>query len=342
MNVLKLNDILSGDSDKIIKILESMGYDEIKERKGQKGSYLAFPNLDGDNKTACNIYIDSLNYNNYTRAKKGNIYTLIMDTLDINFPKALEYVAQVLKLDKNALNKKIEYPFGGFYKKITQSNEEPEYAMKTYDLAILDEYAHQYSRLFFEDGISYYSQYKFGIGYDIWSNRITIPEYTFDGKLCGIMGRLNDKNCPHEDRWLPIIPCSRDLTLYGYTNNYKKIKEKDLVIIGESEKFPMQLNSMRCGIGLATCGHYISDIQAKYIKGLQTSKIILAYDEGQDEEFIREQAKKLQMQNHFLTNTVGYVYDKENDILKKGSKDSPSDCSKEDFLKLIRKHVVWL
>lgn len=342
MNVLKLNNILSGNADKIIIILESMGYIEIREKRGRKGNYLVFPNIDGDNKGACNVYIDSLNYNNYTRNKRGNIYTLIMDTLNINFPKALEYVAQILKLNKNALNEDVQYPFGGFYKSIIQSNEEPEFSMQTYDLDVLDEYSNKYSKLFFEDGINYSSQQKYGIGYDIWSNRITIPEYTLDGKLCGIMGRLNDKNCAHDDRWLPIIPCSRDLTVFGYTENYKKIKEKDLVIVGESEKFPMQLNSMRCGIGLATCGHYISDVQAKYIKGLQTSKIILAYDEGQDEDFIREQAEKLQMQNHFLTNTVGYIYDKENDILKKGSKDSPSDCSKEDFLKLIRKHVVWL
>ena len=69
-------------------------------------------------------------------------------------------------------------------------------------------------------------------------------------------------------------------------------------------------------------------------KTLQVLAILLDYKQNNEE--------KLQMQNHFLTNTVGYVYDKENDILKKGSKDSPSDCSKEDFLKLIRKHVVWL
>lgn len=342
MNVLKLNDILSGDTDKIIQVLESMGYEEIREKRGQKGGYLAFPNLDGDNKTACNVYIDSLNYNNYTRGKKGNIYTLIMDTKHCNFPQALEYVAQILKLDKNALNKKIEYPFGGFYRNIIRSCEEPEYAMKIYDKSILEEYSNKYSRMFFEDGISYISQSKYGVGYDIWSNRITIPEYTLDGKLCGIMGRLNEKNCNHDDRWLPIIPCSRDLTLYGYTSNYKKIKEKDLVIVGESEKFPMQLNSMRCGIGLATCGHYISDVQAKYIKGLQTSKIILAYDEGQDEEFIREQAEKLKLENSFLKNRVGYVYDKDNDILKKGSKASPSDCNKKDFTNLMKNHVIWL
>lgn len=342
MNVIKLNEILSGDTDKIIQVLESMGYDEIRERKGQKGSYLAFPNLDGDNKTACNIYVDSLNYNNYTRNKRGNIYTLIMDTLDINFPKSLEYVAKVLNINKNDIDKKIQYPFGGFYKKIIREIEEPEMTMKTYDISVLEEYKNQYSQLFFEDGIDFISQSRFNIGYDIWSNRITIPEFTLDGKLCGIMGRLNDKNCAHEDRWLPIIPCSRDLTLFGYTDNYKKIKEKDLVIIGESEKFPMQLNSMHCEIGLATCGHFISTVQAKYIKGLQTSRIVLAYDEGQDEDFIRAQAEKLLLRNHFLSNKVGYIFDKDNEILKKGSKDSPSDCSKKDFLNLIKNHIVWL
>lgn len=342
MNVLKINEYLSGNSDKIIQVLESMGFEDIREHKGNKGSYLAFPNLDGDNKGACNIYIDSLNYINYTRGKKGNIYTLIMDTKELPFPKALEYVAKVLDLDSENLNEEIIYPFGGFYREIIRNTEEPEYSMPTYDLSVLSEYLGQYSELFFKDGISYGSQSKFMVGYDIWSNRIVIPEITLDGKLCGIMGRLNDSKCEHEERWLPIIPCSRQYTLYGYTNNYKTIKEKDLCVLLESEKGVMQLDTMRCNVGLATCGDHISDIQAKYIKGLNTSKIVLAYDEGLEEDFIREQAEKISLNNSFIKNKVGYIYDRDNDILKKGSKASPSDVGKKGFLELMKKHIIWL
>ena len=208
--------------------------------------------------------------------------------------------------------------------------------------SILDDYINQYSQLFFEDGISYDSQDKYKVGYDIWSNRITIPEYTLDGKLCGIMGRLNDKNCEHEERWLPLIPCSRNMTLYGYTTNYNKIQQKDLCIILESEKAVMQLNTMRCDIGIATCTDKISDIQAKYIKGMNAKRNIVAYDEGLEEEYIREQAMKIKINNPVFRNKVGYIYDRTGEILKKGSKDSPSDLGKAAFSELMKNHVVWI
>lgn len=342
MNVLRLNEILSGDEDKIAKVLDSLGFEDIVKKHGSSGDYFVFANLDGDNKTAINVYINSLNYNNYTRMIKGNIYTLVMDVKKINFPKALEYITTVLKLDKDSLKENIEYPFGGFYRNLIRESQEPEYAMKTYDISILDEFAGKYSRLFFEDGISYDSQRLYGVGYDICSKRITIPEWTLDGKLCGIMGRLNDKHCTHEDRWLPLIPCSRPLTLYGYINNYKHIKQKDICIIGESEKSPMQLSSFKCNVGLASCGDNISDIQAKYIKGLNTSKIIIAYDEGLEEDLIRSQAEKLKVDNYLFKNCVGYIYDRNHEIMKKGSKCSPSDLGKKAFAELVKKHTVWI
>ena len=343
MNVLKLNEIISNDSDALYSIIESLGYNNITEKRGNHGGYFAFPNLDGDNKGAINVYKQSLNYNNYTRGgHKGNIYTLIMEVKKINFPKALDYAAKVLNLDKNDLDSKIEYPFGGFYLDIIKGVQEPELAMKTYDISILDDYANKYSQLFFEDGIDYETQQEYGVGYDVWSNRITIPEFTFDGKLCGIMGRLNERECAHEDRWLPIIPCSRNLTLYGYVTNYNNIKQRDLCIIEESEKGVQQMNTMNCKVGLASCGDNISTIQQKYIKALNVSRTILAYDEGLEEDYIRSQAEKLKMDNCFMKNKVGYIYDKKHEIMKKGSKCAPSDLGKQGFSELVKHHVVWI
>lgn len=342
MNVLRLNEILSGDDEKIAKVLNSLGFEDIVKKHGSSGDYFVFANLDGDNKTAINVYINSLNYNNYTRMIKGNIYTLVMDIKKINFPSSLEYITKVLNLNKDDIKQDIQYPFGGFYRSLIRESKEPEFSMKTYDTSILDEFAGKYSRLFFEDGISYDSQKNYGVGYDICSKRITIPEWTLDGKLCGIMGRLNDKNCAHEERWIPLIPCSRPLTIYGYLNNYKYIKQKDLCIVCESEKAPMQLSSFRCNLGLATCGDDISEIQAKYIKGLNTSKIILAYDEGLEEDLVRSQAEKLIVNNYLFKNKVGYIYDRKNEIMRKGSKCAPSDLGKKGFAELVKKHTVWI
>ena len=73
-----------------------------------------------------------------------------------------------------------------------------------------------------------------------------------------------------------------------------------------------------------------------------TSKIILAYDEGLEEDQIRTQAEKLILDNAMFRNKVGYVFDRDNSILPKGSKASPSDLGKDAFLELIKNHVTYI
>ena len=73
-----------------------------------------------------------------------------------------------------------------------------------------------------------------------------------------------------------------------------------------------------------------------------TKKIVLAYDEGLEEDNVRMQAEKLVLNNAVFKNRVGYIYDKNNLILPKGSKASPSDLGKDAFLELMKNHIVWL
>ena len=288
------------------------------------------------------LSLESLKFVCFSTNEYGNIYTLVMKNKNLEFPQALNYIAKFLGLSKSELNTKIKYPFSGFYKGLMKEISEPENTMKTFDESILDEYSNKYNLMFLNDGINFTTQKEFNIGYDVETDRITIPEYTLDGKLCGIMGRLNDSKCDKHERWLPIIPCSRSLTLYGYHKNYAEIQKRSLVIIGESEKFVQQLHSMNCNIGLALCGCDISAVQAKYIKSLMTNRVILALDEGLEEEQIRMQAEKLIVNNKMFKNKVGYIYDRENELIPKGSKGSPSDFGKEIFLELCKSYVVWI
>lgn len=317
-----------------------MDYTQITYRN-QKNE-LRFSREDGHNPTAMRLKLDTLKFDGFSINAHGNLYSLVMQTKNLSFPKALKYIAETLGLEKSQFSKKIRYPFGGFYKGLMKEIQEPEYSMTTYDESILDEYTGKYNLMFFKDGITFETQEHFNVGFDLESLRITVPEYTLDGKLCGIMGRLNDSKCSKDERWLPIIPCSRSLTLYGYHHNYEFIQQKNIVVVGESEKFVQQLHSMGSCIGLATCGCDVSDIQAKHLKALMTSKIILAYDEGLEEEQIRLQAQKLILNNAVFHNRVGYVFDRENLILPKGSKASPSDLGKDAFTELIKNHVTWL
>lgn len=317
-----------------------MGYAQITYRK-QKNE-LRFSREEGSNPTAMRLKLDTLKFDGFSINAHGNLFSLVMLSQNLNFPKALNYIAKELGLKKSQFSGKIRYPFSGFYRGLIREIEEPESTMPTYDDLEIEEYLGKYSTMFLRDGIGFQTQEFFKVGFDLESCRITIPEYTLDGRLCGVMGRLNDTKCPKEDRWMPIIPCSRSLTLYGYHRNYDFIQQKNLVIIGESEKFVQQLHSMGCRVGLASCGCNISSVQSKYLKALMTKKVVLAFDEGLEEENVRAQAEKLVLNNAVFKNRVGYIYDKENQILPKGSKASPSDLGKDAFLELMKHHVVWL
>ena len=317
-----------------------MDYTQITYRN-QKNE-LRFSREDGHNPTAMRLKLDTLKFDGFSINAHGNLYSLVMKTKHLSFPKALKYIAETLGLEKSQYRQKIRYPFGGFYKGLMREIREPEYSMTTYDDSILNDYIGKYNLMFFKDGINFQTQQFFNVGFDIETLRITVPEYTLDGRLCGIMGRLNDSRCPKDERWLPIIPCSRSLTLYGYHHNYETIQQKNIVVVGESEKFVQQLHSMGSYVGLATCGCDVSEIQAKHLKALMTSKIILAYDEGLEEDQIRTQAEKLILDNAMFRNKVGYVFDRDNLILPKGSKASPSDLGKGAFLELIKNHVTYI
>lgn len=340
VNALSLSNYLSNNLDACIALLESMDYTQITYRNQR--NEIRFSREDGHNPTAMRLKLDTLKFDGFSINLHGNLYSLVMYTKNLSFPNALKYIAETLGLEKRQFSKRIRYPFGGFYRGLMKEIQEPEYSMETYDDSILLEYSNRYNLLFLKDGISFQTQEHFNVGFDIETLRITVPEYTLDGRLCGIMGRLNDSQCAKEDRWLPIIPCSRSLTLYGYHHNYETIQQKNIVIVGESEKFVQQLHSMGKYTGLATCGCDVSDVQARHLKALMTSKIILAYDEGLEEEQIRAQAEKLVLNNAIFKNQVGYIFDREHEILPEGSKASPSDFGINAMNELIKSHVVWL
>ena len=340
MNVITVTEYLSERYEIVADILEELGFCKIRFDKEKR--QFRFARSENSNPTSILLDLNSLRYFCFSTNDKGNLYTLIMNKKSINFPEALEFAAKKAGIEKTDSNRNITLPFGGFYKNIREKALEPENSIITYPVSLLGDYADIPNMMFYKDGIGLDVQKEYNIGYDIITNRITVPIWTLKGELCGIMGRLNDNNCPHEDRWLPIIPCSRSLTVFGYHRNYKTIQEKSLCIITESEKAPMQAASMGCNCVLSVSGCHISSTQSRYIKSLLTDRIIIAFDEGLDEDFVRSEAEKLITDNYILKNKVGYVWDTDNEILKKGCKQSITDLGKEKFAYAVKRKVKWL
>lgn len=340
MNVIKLNEYLSGNRDAIEALLEHLECANITFNYAK--NEFRCSREEGKNPTAVRINVNSLGFKCYSTNEQGSIYNFVMSKKKITFPSALRWVTQVLDLDCDEFKTRIQVPFDGFYKTLIRSIEEPELMIPRLDLNILNQFGLSSTISFIQDGIGIKTQEKFRLGYDIETNRITIPQWDINGNLIGIMGRSNDPDIPSEYRWIPIIPCSRSFTLFGYWQNYAKIQQQQLCIITESEKGVMQLDSMRFPYGVATCTNSISKVQEKYIKALRVEKIIIAYDQGIEEERIRYEVEKLKMRNEIYSkSSVGYIFDKNGEILPRDSKMSPTDVSISKFRKLVNCYTVW-
>lgn len=339
MNAALLSQHISGNEDMVFSILETLGYQNITYNPSKK--QFRFARDYGTNPTSTILDCISLRFYCFSTGNKGNIFTLIMDRVKCSFPDSLKFCASVLDLDETAFSIKVKYPFHGFYRNLVPDNDY-NFDIPTIPEETLAPYLGKYNTLFFHDGIDYLTQELYQIGYDELSNRITIPERTFNGDLCGIMGRLNEVDCPHVDRWYPLVECSRNKTLFGLVQNYQRIIEARTVVLFESEKAPMQCNSFGSKVALGLCGCHVSLAQKSMLLSMRPLKIILALDEGLEEEMVRYEASKLVQDNIISKTKVGYVWDENHEIISSGSKKNAADMGREAYKELLTKKVRWL
>ena len=211
MNVAKLNERISGDKDAIETLLACSDCTNISYNANHDN--FRFSLYEGGNPTASVLDAKSLKFICFSSGDRGSIFNVIMLKKKKTFPEAVKWAARALKMDENELNRPTKLPFDGFYKDLRRGQNDLEWNMKTYPVEILREFGHVNTLAFLKDGINLKIQERFELGYDIQTDRITIPQWNINGELVGVMGRSNDPNIPHNQRWLPIIPCSRSHTL---------------------------------------------------------------------------------------------------------------------------------
>lgn len=341
MDVHSLKNYLINNEDSIYDVLENTGFHYIDDTFNGGLEFRCAWSED-ENPTAVRVNKETLDAQCFSRGVKGDLITLIQEKLNCSFPKSLRVISNIVNFKET---EQIQYqlPFGGFYTKIKKLRNDDIIDIETYSESILEEYCQLPNTMFMEDGISPQVQMKFKVGYSTSTNRITVPWYSMDGtSVIGIMGRLNKREVTtEENKWFPVISFPKSKGLYGFSENYKTIREKGIVMISESEKGTMQLLSKGLPIGLSLGGNSLSKIQANHIKSMFPETILVGFDEGLDEDHSRAVAQELKMQNYFK-NKVGYIYDKSGLYLKKGMKQSPSDLPKKELHKLIKECVTWV
>ena len=340
MDVYSLKNYLIANEDMIYNVLEKVGFTDISDNFNH-GLEFRCAWEDGGNPTSVRVIKDNLRAQCFSKNINGDIITLVEAKLNCGFTKAVDVIGKVVNFN-DVKKEEYEIPFDGFFKKVKKMQDNKYVEIETYDESILNDFEIVPNQMFLEDGIDSNIQLKYQIGYDVRTDRITVVWRGFGGKIVGLMGRLNRREVfDKENKWFPIIPFPKSRALFGFSENYRNIQSKSGVIISESEKSTMALESKGIGIGVSIGGSSLSQFQANNIKSLFPNIIIVALDEGLDEEVSVHMAEQLKMDSLY-SNKVGYIYDKNNLILPKGSKLAPADLHKDDLSRLMKNHIKWI
>ena len=318
----------------IINILEI--YDFYKPRL--KNNEIRCGIAEGHDTTAIRIKLEN-NENLFVKDFVRNFnYDLITYIIKI---RKLEFI-DVVKTIKSEIGITDFYSFntqksifGGFYDKIRKHNSEL-YA-KSYDENILNEYQNVYNTRFAKDNISFATQEYFQIGYNLETQRITIPIRNAYGEIIGIKGRANWEVDAEEPKYLYLVSCLMSSTLYGYCQNYKYLVNDDIIIF-EAEKSVLQCHSYGIYNCVSLGSNSLSTTQCKLLMELNPKRIIFMLDKDLDYENTKINVAKLSAFTRMSDVQICWWDWTKNKTLP--NKSSPSDFGRKIFKDILNNEIV--
>ncbi|WP_079709756.1 hypothetical protein [Paraliobacillus ryukyuensis] len=197
--------------------------------------------------------------------------------------------------------------------------------------SVLDQFVNEPHQIFVDDGITTVANKEFEIGFDVQTERITIPIRDKAGMLVGVKGRATKEEDMGNYKYLPIYAFQKSKELYNLHRSLPYIKRDKEIILFESEKSPIKAWQFGINNTVSQMGLDITKVQAEIVKRIMPDlKIILAYDKGIKVSEIKQMAKVFGMSSN-----VYAIYDK-NDLLV--GKNSPVDQTREIWEQLYNKY----
>jgi len=335
MNLISLQEFLKEDKEHIIELLIDSGFENINYIKTK--NQIRCSREAGRNPTSIKINAETLGYVCFSTNTRGNVISLLQSYRGLSFRCTLDYISDFFNLDLIP-HKNIHLPFGAFYKKILNNYSINEIEVETHSEDMLKQFSSRPNMRFFNDGINLDVQKQFNIGFDLETSRITIPWRSSEGKLIGVIGRLNEDDISDEiPKYLAVIPFPKSYGIYGFSENYEHIVNQT-VWICEAEKSCLIAKSLNINNVVSVGSHSISTIQVQLIKSLMPKKIIVAWDEGIEESEIIAECNKFK--NSFIKYDIGYFNPS---CLPKESKMSLFDIKdNKKISQLVKENVIWL
>ena len=302
-------------------ILGELGCHHIRK----KDRYFQCANPDGDNTTAVCVYENTkLTTINYTRdiSNGKNIHTDLISLVEFykneSFPYVVKWICDVLDIDYYSnldedLPKSLQLTKMLVEMQSVDTDTETEKPLKPIPEKILSYFEPYVNDMFCEDGVGYDTQVEFEIGYDEFTNRITIPIRDDLGNLVGVKARYFYRQVPEdEQKFMYIEKCARSQILYGLYKTINFIKKAQRVFVVEAEKGVQQLYDKGYFEAVATGGSKISKNQIDKLTRLCVP-IIFVFDKDITKEELDDIASRFidGTEVYALIDTIGILNEKE-------------------------------
>lgn len=276
---------------------------------------------------------DYLNVTDYARSEHCDIVSYIIKEKHTDLRTILTAIKRILHLSDDWRPQSRRLIFGGVYENIMHKVDAPP---KVYDESTLDKYLKAPNVRFQRDHISLETQMEFGIGYDVETDRITIPIRDQHGSLMGIKGRANFEVNEETPKYLYLVPCQMSKTLFGYSTNYSSMYG-GTVMIFESEKSVLQCASYGYNNAVALGSNNLSEYQSKMILSLNPKQVIFMLDSDLPLENTKRNIDTLRSIAVMRDFKISYFDWTE--CLDLPSKASPSDEGKEVLEYILKENI---
>lgn len=319
--------------ESIEHILDAFGFDKI--RRNHREIRCAFE--PGMNPTAVVIRLqdnENLFVKDYERNLSYDFINYLIKSKNIPFKDVMNAIKQELHLDSIYNYKRKVGLFGGLYDRISRSNSEIE--VNTYPEEILEQFGNTPNLLWLQDGISLETQRKWGIGYDVVSQRITLPIRTSTGEIMAVKGRCNYVPEEFEPKYLYLVEGFMSQTLFGYSENYSSLYENEILVM-ESEKSVLKLDSWGYNNVVALGSNSLSATQARLLISLNPKCVTFLLDKSLSLENTKRNADLLKTFCTMRQLEIRYWNWEDNITLS--DKSAPCDDTKAEFEYILNNEI---
>lgn len=289
-----------------------------------------------------------------------DIYELVCRAKKISFPQAVQFVANttgktfgfgaVIKDSNSELIDDWDW-INRLKKKEKKVVELPKYSHK-----VLDRFMPHLHESWLNEGISFGTAEKFGIGYYFREGHeaITIPHFDINNRLVGIRRRsLIEEDLENGKKYMPITIANKNynhqtmFNLYGIHKTQDAIKRLKKIFFFEGEKSVYKTEDLydENNFSCAVCSSQITDFHRDIALSLGVEEVFIGFDkfrpkkEHETDEIYQKmiekyQEKLLKFARKFTPYCRTYILWDDFDLLD--PKDSPIDKGKETLEQLMK------